>query len=122
MSTLDWTAIILGVLIAVPATIGAVASVRNRRDLRMTNGLTAGETIDASHVRLGRVESKVDRVDYKVDLVDGRVERVDAALDRHLTEVGDGSSKMAAWVRKKMAEDGGEGAITPRTFEVGEEG
>jgi len=118
----DLTAILVALIVAaVPATIAAVSSIRAHRDIRTRNGKTAGETIDDTaktleivqaqqhtntkdiigvHETLGRVETKVDRID-------GRVDRVDTKLDKHLTDVGEGSGKLAAWVRKKMAEEDG---------------
>jgi len=91
----DITAVSITVIAVVPATIAAVAAVRNQREIRTRNGLTTGQTIDKLNDGLDRVEEKMDRID-------GRVDRVDRKLDQHLTDVGEGSGRMAAWVRKQM--------------------
>ncbi len=115
---IDLTAVIVAAIAGVPATVAAIMAVRNRRELRTRNGRTTGQTIDDTaqtteiiqaqqhtnardilglHEGLGRIEEKVDRIN-------GRVDRVDRKLDQHLTDVGEGSGKLADWVRKQMEE------------------
>jgi peptidoglycan hydrolase CwlO-like protein len=122
MLTADhWVAIIVALTVAIPATIAAIASVRARRDLRTKNAGTTGELIEDSaktievvqaqqHTNakeLVDVHEKVDRIESKVDRINGRVDRVDRQLDKHLSEVGEGSGKLADWIRQKMAEEDG---------------
>ena len=112
----DVTTLAVALTVAIPATIAAVSAVRGRRELRTSNAKTTGEVIEETaktvevvqgqqhgvareldhvHGRLGRIEEKVDRIN-------GRVDRVDTNLHKHLTEVGEGSGALAAWVRKQM--------------------
>jgi peptidoglycan hydrolase CwlO-like protein len=113
-------AIVVAMIVAaVPATIGAVSSIRARRDSRPRNGKTLGETIHDSaqtveivqaqqHAIVGefeQVHGRLGRIEEKVDRVDGRVDRVDTKLDKHLTDVGEGSGKLADWARRKMQEE-----------------
>ena len=116
----DLTAIIVAVVLAgLPATIAAVVSIRARREIRTGNGKSVGETVQTTaqtvevvqaqqHAVVGefeQVHGRLGRIEEKVDRIDGRVDRVDTKLDKHLTDVGEGSGKLAAWVRKKMEED-----------------
>ena len=118
----DLTAILVALIItAVPATIAAVSSIRQRRDIRTRNGKTVGEVVDDSANTLEVIQAQqhqntkdisgvhdtLERVEGKVDRINGRVDRVDRNLDKHLDEVGDGIGKLSAWVRKKMAEEDG---------------
>jgi len=97
------TAIVVAfVTVAIPSTVAAVVSIRNRRDIKTGNGKSAGQTIGATaqtvevvqaqqHAIVGefeQVHSRLGRIEEKVDRLDGRVDRVDTRLEKHLTEGG----------------------------------
>lgn len=97
----QFTAIIVALItVAGSSAIAAVSAVRNRRDMRTSNGRSTGQTIEETaqtteviqaqqhgvarefeqvHGRLGRIEEKVDRID-------GRVDRLDTRVEKHLTD------------------------------------
>lgn len=115
----DVVTVLVAILVAIPATIAAIAAVRARRDIKTTNSGTTGELIEDSaktveviqaqqHTTVGefdQIHGRLGRIEGKLDRINGRVDRVERQLDKHLTEVGEDSGKLAAWIRKKMTKE-----------------
>lgn len=53
---IDWTIVLVALITAVPATIGAYASVLNSRRLKTSNGHKIGELVELTHKNVENVQ------------------------------------------------------------------
>ncbi len=74
MSVLDPNIALGSLLVAIPATIAAIATLRTNRNIKTNHGRTIGQHVEAHGDQLRELESKGERLEAKADALDARFE------------------------------------------------